>query len=201
MPGRGSQTPEERAENLDGELGDSLSKFDRLLLREKQVLAEKRASGTTGGAGGTTGGAAGASAAGGAMGGGTSGGGESGESSSSEQGEGAQGGAKSSGAETTGASTGAGIGDEEVASGPQGREETGEDGSRVPDDIPDGRGDDVVARQLREAAMNESDPELREKLWDEYRRYKGISTKKAGTKNKKDAETKTKEGGGASSTG
>lgn len=33
--------------------------------------------------------------------------------------------------------------------------------------------DDVVARQLREAAERETDPELREKLWEEYRRYKG----------------------------
>ncbi len=41
----------------------------------------------------------------------------------------------------------------------------------IPDDIGDGANDDVVARQLREAAMNETDPELREKLWDEYRRY------------------------------
>jgi protein-S-isoprenylcysteine O-methyltransferase Ste14 len=30
----------------------------------------------------------------------------------------------------------------------------------------------VVARQLREAAMKEENPELREKLWDEYREYK-----------------------------
>jgi hypothetical protein len=43
----------------------------------------------------------------------------------------------------------------------------------LPEDIPDARDDDVVARQLREAAMNEPDPVLREKLWDEYRRYKG----------------------------
>jgi hypothetical protein len=42
----------------------------------------------------------------------------------------------------------------------------------VPADIPDGKDDDVVARQLREAAMNEKDPELREKLWQEYRDYK-----------------------------
>lgn len=41
----------------------------------------------------------------------------------------------------------------------------------IPDDVGDGANDDVVARQLREAAMNETDPELREKLWDEYRRY------------------------------
>ena len=43
-----------------------------------------------------------------------------------------------------------------------------------PADIPEGNDDDVVARQLREAAMREPDPELREKLWDEYRKYKGI---------------------------
>jgi len=44
----------------------------------------------------------------------------------------------------------------------------------VPDDIPGGNDDDVVARQLREAALHEPDPELREKLWDEYRRYTGL---------------------------
>lgn len=44
-----------------------------------------------------------------------------------------------------------------------------------PEDIPSGRDDDVVARQLREAAMSEPDPELREALWDEYRRYTGIA--------------------------
>lgn len=44
-----------------------------------------------------------------------------------------------------------------------------------PQDIPSGRDDDVVARQIREAAMTEPDPELREALWDEYRRYTGIA--------------------------
>ena len=49
----------------------------------------------------------------------------------------------------------------------------GGSGSRdVPADIPDGRDDDIVARQLREAAMKEMDPELRERLWEEYRKYK-----------------------------
>jgi hypothetical protein len=43
-----------------------------------------------------------------------------------------------------------------------------------PEDIPSGRDDDVVARQLREAAMTEPDPELREALWEEYRNYTGI---------------------------
>ena len=50
------------------------------------------------------------------------------------------------------------------------------DGAKYPPpgDIPAGNDDDVVARQLREAAMREADPEVREKLWNEYRKYKGI---------------------------
>jgi hypothetical protein len=32
--------------------------------------------------------------------------------------------------------------------------------------------DDIVARQLREAAENETDPELKKKLWQEYEEYK-----------------------------
>jgi len=48
---------------------------------------------------------------------------------------------------------------------------------KLPDDIPvDGSGDDVVGRQIREAAiaMQESNPQAAEKLWDEYRRHTGI---------------------------
>lgn len=48
-----------------------------------------------------------------------------------------------------------------------------------PPDIPDGSDDDVVARQIREAAMKEKDPELREKLWDEYRKYVNASKRKS----------------------
>ncbi|MCD6151588.1 MAG: hypothetical protein J7J70_08075 [Deltaproteobacteria bacterium] len=32
--------------------------------------------------------------------------------------------------------------------------------------------DDIVARQIREAAEKETDPELKKKLWEEYRKYK-----------------------------
>ena len=42
----------------------------------------------------------------------------------------------------------------------------------VPEDVPSGDDDDVVARQIREAAMREKDPELQERLWEEYRKYK-----------------------------
>ena len=36
----------------------------------------------------------------------------------------------------------------------------------------DGSDDDIVARQLREAAEKEQDPQLKAKLWEEYYRYK-----------------------------
>lgn len=42
----------------------------------------------------------------------------------------------------------------------------------APAGTPDGGDDDVVAKQLREAAESEKDPELRAKLWEEYRKYK-----------------------------
>ncbi|MFT4580528.1 MAG: hypothetical protein ACI915_001825 [Gammaproteobacteria bacterium] len=48
-------------------------------------------------------------------------------------------------------------------------------GGPIPSDIPRAPDDDIVARQLREAATRESDPALRERLWEEYRKYsKGI---------------------------
>ena len=42
----------------------------------------------------------------------------------------------------------------------------------IPADIPDGQDDDVVARQLREAALAERDADLKAQLWNEYRKYK-----------------------------
>ena len=46
----------------------------------------------------------------------------------------------------------------------------------IPEDLQNVRDDpqDIVARELREAAMREPDPELREKLWSEYRAWIGI---------------------------
>ena len=61
---------------------------------------------------------------------------------------------------------------EETSSGSQGKGSSG----TGPKDIPSGDDDDVVARQLREAAEKEQDPELREKLWEEYRNYKKQQT-------------------------
>ena len=49
---------------------------------------------------------------------------------------------------------------------------SGGGGAAIPPGVPDGSDDDIVARQLRELAMKEEDPELREKLWQEYIAYK-----------------------------
>jgi hypothetical protein len=49
----------------------------------------------------------------------------------------------------------------------------GAEGSRShPRNRYDPENDDIVARQLREAAEEETDPVLREKLWKEYEQYK-----------------------------
>jgi hypothetical protein len=106
-------------------------------------------------------------------------------SSSSSGGEGSAGGSESGGQESqsqqsaaTGGTAGGGAGAEQgnrevgaVSTG--GQESGGEDIIPIPGDVGDGRNDDIVLRQIREAAMNERDPVLREKLWDEYRRIKG----------------------------
>lgn len=44
---------------------------------------------------------------------------------------------------------------------------------RTPEDIPVMADEDIIARQLREAALSEEDPELRDRLWEEYRKYRG----------------------------
>ncbi|WP_444912114.1 hypothetical protein [Microbulbifer sp. PAAF003] len=61
------------------------------------------------------------------------------------------------------------------ASGRKGDFNHGGSQAVVPADIPSGTDDDVVARQIREAATRETDPELREKLWEEYRKYKSAT--------------------------
>lgn len=45
---------------------------------------------------------------------------------------------------------------------------------RTPNDIPDLVSEDIVAKQLREAALAEDDPVLRERLWEEYRKYNNL---------------------------
>ena len=46
---------------------------------------------------------------------------------------------------------------------------------KIPDDIPSADNDSVLAAQIRRAAENETDSNKREQLWNEYRKYKGLT--------------------------
>ncbi len=177
------QTDEEKIALLDAQLGSSLSEFDEKLLREQKELAEKSRSASTGESGenlergdgasgqaGQAGNGQGENAEGKAGAESGDGAGESAAGSTGQDGESAQ----QAGAGEQGEASGEGAaGDDQVASA-GGVSDAGRQAgkSATPPDIPDGKDDDIVARQLREAAENEQDPELREKLWEEYRKYK-----------------------------
>ena len=62
----------------------------------------------------------------------------------------------------------------EPGSGP-GVEKQGDMPDFKTEDIGDGSDDDVVARQLREAAETETDPILKKQLWEEYKKYKNAT--------------------------
>jgi hypothetical protein len=45
---------------------------------------------------------------------------------------------------------------------------------KLPEDIPASDNDSILEAQIRQAAVDEKDPELKNKLWNEYRKYKGL---------------------------
>ena len=47
----------------------------------------------------------------------------------------------------------------------------------TPEDIPSADNDSVLQAQIRNAAINEKDPNTKEKIWNEYRNYKGLPQK------------------------
>ncbi len=145
-------TDAERRAAVNRQIDQSLEAFDARLAREQVALEAAReaaaaARSSTGGGGAGGGGDAGG--AGGLPGGGAPAGGAIGSE-----------------------------GDDNAPPPPPGGDGSGRAsrGNRpdlpTPKDISDGRDDDVVARQLREAAERETDPALRERLWKEYRDYK-----------------------------
>ena len=157
---QGSQTAGERTAALDEELARSLAEFDGELLREQELLEKERREEASA--------AAAEEAASGAQSGGYSGGGEYADTALDEA-EVGDAGEELGGAEEQEVAEQEG----EASGGSAG----GGGGGRVPSDVGDGSDDDIIARQLREAAMTEDDPELREKLWQEYRDYKSGSRK------------------------
>jgi len=171
------RTPGEQAVVLDKELDAALGEFDEMLLREQERVkaatppTETAMSGGGGQTGGADGGAEGTGAEGAGM--AQAGAGPARwESETGEDGTGkVAGGQGKEGTQTGPAGSGAGGEGATVGQGSVGgKQKTVAQGQ--PPDIPDGSDDDVVARQLREAAEKETDPELRKKLWEEYRKYK-----------------------------
>jgi len=147
FPGEGDA---ERAERLGKELDESVGGVDEVLAEEQREISSAGRS--------TEGFDTGAGKSGGTI-------------SLGEQAEGAMGGMSGGGAAGGGGSDSmgsnnpnpvAGMSEEEVA-------------KRTPDDIEVVMDDDIVAKQLREAALAEEDPQLRERLWEEYRKYKGMT--------------------------
>jgi len=141
-------TESEKTESLDAELEAGLGEYDELLLREQaRVKADRpRSVGEGGGLGGGADGEPGGGDTGSA---GTDG--EMADASDEKMAD--------TSSEKPPVATGSGGGKQTVAGG-------------QPDNIPDGSDDDVVARQLRKAAEQETDPALKKKLWEEYRKYK-----------------------------
>jgi hypothetical protein len=157
--GVGAPTAATHAEEvaaLDTKLSGSLAEFDQLLLaeaRKARARAPTRASAGGYGAG-SNGGAAGTSAQ-------KSGGDESSTNGATGSREGSADPRQSG--KGPGSPGGRIEGTDPGAAGPT---------AAVPPDVGDGSDDDIVARQIRRAAEAETDPELRKKLWDEYRKYK-----------------------------
>ncbi len=183
--------------SADRELVESLGKFDEFLECEQKKVAADRPKDTEAaysGSGGSSGGA-GAGVGGGYQNGfgagsgtgGQQGGEESVQKASGAGGEqGQQGAAGSEGAQNPGRrvaqdgserkGTGSGDGRYGTQQAGAGQRGISGQGSRGAPDQGSAKSiyedDDIVARQLREAAEREKDPELKKKLWEEYWKYK-----------------------------
>jgi hypothetical protein len=145
-----AQTPEEQRAELEHRFDDSLGSFDATLKKEQEQLAKEHDAAVAAGGGGSSDGAAAGTAHAGSAGteGPRSGRGRHGSRPADHSGDlhsTKQDGVNAGGYSGNGASA---------------RE------------IPDGSDDDIVARRLRKAAEQETDPELKEKLWQEYVQYK-----------------------------
>jgi hypothetical protein len=140
------ETEAERKARLEGELDKSVGGFDEVLAEEqREISTVGRDTEGFGGGGGAGGG--GGVGLGKQASGGIEGTGE----------EVARSGAAGSGSTPSIDS----MSEEEIA-------------KRTPPDIPDLVSEDIVAKQLKEAALAEDDPVLRERLWEEYRNYNNL---------------------------
>lgn len=170
------KTGTEQINELEDEFMASLGNFDEMLLKEEEEISQtsrkKSSSSSASGQsnsdsqGGKQSAGSGKESSGGEN--NSSNGNNSGSSGMGEQSEsGKQ--SQQNGKQTTGkkyGGSGSGKGQAHKQSGYGNK--TSERERRKLDEIDD----DIVARQLKEAAEKENDPQLKEKLWEEYYRYK-----------------------------
>lgn len=155
LPATTAKTIAEEMTELDRILAESLGAFDEMLLKEQEMVTSRqpRQRESGGGNGGGSGNAGGG------------GGGEGRDGKDGQTGSTASGQQASGGQDHQQTAASAGVGRPGQADGQAGSINRSGRSTLNADD-------DIVARQLREAAEKETDPELKEKLWDEYRKYK-----------------------------
>ncbi len=156
--GNAAMTEREQVMLLEQQLNRQLGKFDEEMLQERervQNTENEQGGGSYGGGGSSNGGAST---------------GSNGDANSVGESQDSAQSAKPGGGQSRTPRTGQRAG--QVADGQTGDMGAARTAVEIPKNLPDGRDDDVVARQLREAATQETDPVLREKLWDEYRKYR-----------------------------
>ncbi len=163
----GDSSGTECSESLDTSFMDALADFDDMLLKEEEKMSSRIPSKREAGGGENGSGQSGIGGAGGMQ-----------QGTSASRGiAGLPGADQTAGAdgeigEKAGSSTHKG---DTSGSGGAGVDAGGQSGGvgRASGNRPPPKDDDIVARQLREAAERETDPELKKKLWDEYWKYKG----------------------------
>lgn len=142
-------TVTEEVQALDTVLSEALGDFDEMLLKEEERIAARSPRRSEGNSSGVGGGQDGAGA-----------------DVQSNQQSGVASGANSDEKTASGQGQDGQMQNHKNTTTGNGNAAASSPGGEKPD-----RDEDIVARQLREAAEKETDPELKKKLWEEYRRY------------------------------
>lgn len=161
VPELSGQTSSEKVAQLDRDFNTTLGEFDDMLLKEQEGVAahipKQRESGGSGNE---------------KQNGNSSGrGADNQQAASDKSGEGRSGKAGSQDSAGQGSTGGTNDGAVNEGAGSTRTSKSQLPPTDGPRDLSEAD-DDIVARQLREAAEQETDPEVKEKLWEEYRKYK-----------------------------
>ncbi len=146
IPDTSSRTTGEKLADLDSSFTDSLGTFDEMLLKEQQTISAQV---------------------------------------KKQREEGSQAGTLPPGDAGTDNNQAASAGERDArenptTAAPAGRSKAAGIGTKQQPQMPPTAGtkdlsqsdDDIIAKQLKEAAEQETDPEIKEKLWEEYRKYR-----------------------------